>query len=127
MERSDLPAAVRPRRGRRSGALTALVLLALPAVGTTVPGCGHEEPVRSSETLAVEEKAGDFLDYYETVLDLSRRYAARPDSFRAALDSLPGSHLDDEEWEAWTAPYRENPSRMADRLEEVIGRLSLPR
>lgn len=96
------------------------------ALGAAWPGCEGKGPVRSPETLAVEEKAGDFLDYYETVLELSRRHAAWPDSFRAALDSLPGSHLTDEEWKAWTAPYREDPSRMADRLEDVIARLSRP-
>lgn len=87
-------------------------------------GCAGEPAVeRSAETLAVEEAAGDFLDYYREVLRLSARYEAHPDSFRTALDSLPGSHLTDGEWEAWTAPYREHPNALADRLEEVIAEL----
>lgn len=124
MERDTLRRWIRMGRiGRRAG----VVALALFASGAGGSGCDREGPVRSGETLAVQEKAGDFLDYYEAVLELSRRHAAWPDSFRAALDSLPGSHLTDEEWEAWTEPYREDPSRMADRLEEVIARLSRPR
>jgi hypothetical protein len=84
-------------------------------------GCGREGVVeRSPETLAVEETAGDFIDYYGTVLHLATRYSSHPDSFRAALDSLPGSHLTDEQWEAWTAPYREHPDKLADRLEEKL-------
>ena len=86
--------------------------------------CEREGVVeRTPETLAVEEVAGDFLDYYDAVLHMSRRYSAHPDSFRAAVDSLPGSHLTDEQWEAWTAPYREHPNLLADRLEEVIAEL----
>ncbi|MBZ0270199.1 hypothetical protein K8I85_18760, partial [bacterium] len=55
---------------------------------------------------AVEERVGGtFLDYYTEVVRLSRQYGAEPDSFRAALDALPGSHLSEEEWTAWTAPY----------------------
>jgi len=88
-------------------------------------GCARGDTTleRSPATLAVEEVAGDFLDYYAIVLRLSARYSAEPDSFRAALDSLPGSHLTDEEWDAWTAPYREHPALLADRLEEVIAEL----
>jgi hypothetical protein len=90
-------------------------------------GCRDVAPeVRSPETLAVEEKAGSFLDYYEAVLLASRRYSASPDSFRAFVDSLPGSHLTDEEWEAWTAPYERDAGPLAERLEEVIGELSRP-
>jgi hypothetical protein len=89
-------------------------------------GCAEERPPRSLETLAVEERAGDFLDYYEEVLHLARRYGAAPDSFRTALEALPGSHLTDAEWDAWTAPYRDDPGALADRLEEVIAELSGP-
>ena len=92
----------------------------------TAVGCGDAEPERAPETRAVEEKAGSFLDYYEAVLLASRRYSASPDSFRAAVDSLPGSHLTDEEWAAWTAPYERDAGPLAERLEEVIGELSRP-
>jgi hypothetical protein len=99
----------------------AVYLLSWSAVIVIAAGCGREGVVeRSPETLAVEETAGDFIDYYGTVLHLATRYASHPDSFRAALDSLPGSHLTDEQWAAWTAPYREHPSLLADRLEEKL-------
>jgi hypothetical protein len=98
------------------------LLFALAALAAS--GCAEREPARAPETLAVEARAGDFLDYYAEVLRLARVHAAKPDSFRAALDALPGSHLTDEEWEAWTAPYREDPGNMADRLERVIAELS---
>lgn len=104
----------------RLPALTAAALLALAGS----PACGPEEAVHSPETVAVEEKAGDFLDYYEDVLRLARRYPMHPDSFQTALDSLPGSHLSDEEWDAWTAPHRANAVQMAERLEEVIAELA---
>ena len=61
-----------------------------------------------------------FLDYYEDVTRLARRYAADADSFRIGLDALPGSHLSDEEWSAWTAPYEEEPGRLAERIEQVL-------
>lgn len=68
----------------------------------------------------MEAKAGDFADYWAEVLRLARRHAAHPDSFRTALDALPGSHLTDEEWAAWTAPYEAAPHHLADALEEAI-------
>ncbi|NNE44306.1 MAG: hypothetical protein HKN12_08845, partial [Gemmatimonadetes bacterium] len=68
--------------------------------------------------------AGDFLDYYEEVLRLSRTYTAHPDSFQTALNDLPGTHLTDEEWEAWTAPYRDDSAALAARLEAVIADLA---
>lgn len=104
-------------------------LIALAALLGTVPlaACGPDPPARSPETLAVEERAGDFLDYYEEVLRLSRRYTAHPDSFQTALNGLPGTHLTDEEWEAWTAPYREDAETVATRLEAVIADLAKPR
>jgi hypothetical protein len=87
-------------------------------------GCGDDETLeRAPATLAVEAEVGDFLDYYSTVLHLSARHSAHPDSFRVALDSLPGSHVTDDEWEAWTAPYREHPNLLAGHLEEVIAEL----
>jgi hypothetical protein len=84
--------------------------------------CGPDDrpAPKASETIAVEARAGDFLDYYARVLQLAQAHASAPDSFRAALDSLPGSHLDEKEWEAWTRPYRENPSRLADQLERIL-------
>jgi hypothetical protein len=86
-----------------------------------IAACGGDEPpVRSPDTLEVEKRAGDFLDYYTRVLELAQAHAAEPDSFRIALDALPGSHLDERDWEAWTRPYREDPSRLADRLERII-------
>lgn len=109
----------RKRAGLWASAAAALLL----ALGGAA-ACGPGEPVRSAQTLAVEEKAGDFLDYYEEVLRLARRYTAYPDSFQTALDALPGSHLSDEEWEAWTAPYREDAAGMAMRLEAVIADLA---
>lgn len=104
-------------------AATAAVTSLLAAAGS---GCEEPAPVRSPETLAVEAKAGSFLDYYEEILTLSRRYAAFPDSFQAAVDSLPGSHLTDEEWEAWTTPYVDDAGPLAERLEKVIAELSKP-
>ncbi|MGQ0720957.1 MAG: hypothetical protein ACT4PE_05195 [Candidatus Eiseniibacteriota bacterium] len=97
-------------------------LFALAALA--VFGCSEREPARTPETLAVEARAGDFLDYYAEVLRLARVHSAAPDSFRAALDALPGSHLTDEEWDAWTAPYQDDPGKLADRLERVIAELS---
>jgi hypothetical protein len=97
-------------------------LFALAALA--VFGCAQREPARTQETLTVEARAGDFLDYYAEVLRLARVHTAAPDSFRAALDALPGSHLTDEEWDAWTAPYRDDPEKLADRLERVIADLS---
>jgi hypothetical protein len=87
-------------------------------------GCdAREDPPKSPETIAVEEKAGDFLDYYANVLRLSHEYSAHPDSFRAALEELPGSHLSEEEWMAWTAPYRNDPREVSERLEKIIAGL----
>jgi hypothetical protein len=102
------------------------VLLAAVFLLLAGADCREPQPVRSPETLAAEEKAGSFLDYYEEVLKLSRRHAASPDSFRAALDALPGSHLSDREWQAWTAPYEDDAGPLAERLEEVIAELSQP-
>jgi len=99
------------------------IALALAAAGL-VASCKEAEADRGPETIAVEEKAGDFLDYHAEVLRLAQAYSASPDSFKAALDSLPGSHLTDEEWEAWTEPYREQPGLLADRLEQIIADLS---
>lgn len=92
-------------------------------------GCvGSRDPSeKTPETVAVEQKAGDFLAYYAEVLRLARRYAAEPDSFQIALGALPGSHLAEDEWKAWTEPYREHPERLADHLEEVIANLSTSR
>ncbi|HMB70385.1 MAG TPA: hypothetical protein VKU85_13800, partial [bacterium] len=76
---------------------------------------------------AIDARTGTtFPDYYEDVVRLAQRYSAHPDSFRAALDSLPGSHLSDEEWEAWVAPHVQDPYGLAYRLEEVITTLAAP-
>jgi hypothetical protein len=82
--------------------------------------CSEPRPPRAPETVAVERKAGDFADYYAEVLRLATRHASDPDSFRAALDALPGSHLSEAEWRAWAAPYGETPGELATKLEEAI-------
>jgi len=90
-------------------------------------GCTPDDqpamPPKSPEALAVEEKAGDFLAYYEEVIVLSRRHAAHPDSFQIALKELPGSNLTTEEWEAWTESYRGDPRQLTVRLETAIANL----
>lgn len=98
----------------------------LTGVLLVLAGCFGEPgtPAKSPETLAVEATAGDFIDYYDEVLNLARTHAAEPDSFRAALDRLPGSHLTEQEWEAWTRPYRQEPDALADRLEKAIAEMS---
>jgi len=102
-----------------------LAFAALAALGTVLAGgCGSQrETAKSPQTIEVEKRAGDFLDYYGEVLRLSQEYAAHPDSFRAALDSLPGSHLSEKEWEAWIAPYRDDPREISERLEKIIADL----
>jgi hypothetical protein len=111
---------------RRRAASPALLFLALLGIHSWLLACSGSEvgPLRSRETRAVEEIAGDFLDYYARVLLLAKRHSANPDSLRAALDSLPGTHLSEEQWEAWTKPFRDDPEKLADRLEEVITALS---
>jgi hypothetical protein len=88
-------------------------------------GCDRDppRPPRSEEALAVEAKAGDFADYWAEVLRLSRRYATRPDSFAAAVDALPGSHLTEAEWDAWTAPYRQDSRLLAKKLEGALSEM----
>ena len=107
----------------RPSASVAFGLLALVAGATA---CARDEPPppKDPETLAVEAEAGPFLEYYETVVRLARRHAAHPESFRVAVDSLPGTHLSDEEWEAWTRPWREDPEALADRIEDVLADLA---
>jgi hypothetical protein len=115
---------VTPGRLGRSAVMAVLVALVLANGGCV----GSRDPLeKTPETVAVEEKAGDFLAYYAEVLRLARRYAAEPDSFQTALGALPGSHLTEDEWKAWTEPYREHPERLADHLEEVIANLSTSR
>jgi hypothetical protein len=99
-----------------------LVPIAATIVAAALGGCGDREKVvvKSADTLAVEARAGVFLDYYTAVLDLAQRHATKPDSFRVALEALPGTHLDDREWEAWTRPYRDAPEGLAERLEKTI-------
>jgi hypothetical protein len=91
-------------------------------VAAAFAGCGEREAPfeKSAETLAVEAEAGDFLDYYAAVLELAQRHASQPDSFRVALEALPGTKLGEREWEAWTRPYRAAPERLAERLEKII-------
>jgi hypothetical protein len=109
---------------------TAGLALALGALGPG--GCGrHSGPDVDRDTRAaaraVDRKAGStFLDYYAEVLRLAQRYNAQPDSFRIALDALPGSHLTDGEWKAWTAPYARDPEPLAQRIEKVIADLGAP-
>ena len=96
-------------------------------LGAVAAGCDEIDqppmPPKSPEALAVEEKAGDFLAYYEEVIVLSRRHAAHPDSFQIALRELPGSNLTDEEWRAWTEPYQNDPRLLTVRLETTIANL----
>ena len=105
-----------------ASARTLLLAILVPALLLPVAGCRLRDtaPPRSAETRAVEAKAGDFADYWADVLRLARRHAAQPDSFRIALDRLPGSHLTHEEWRAWVAPYETAPGELADSLEEAI-------
>lgn len=100
-------------------------LLAITAVAVLLAACGERgaRSVESPETIAVEMKAGDFADYWAEVVRLSRRHAAHPDSFRAAIDSLPGTHLTDEEWEAWVAPHRAQPGELATKLERTMAEI----
>lgn len=107
-----------PGRPLRAGILGLLGI----AAALLLPACRGRDgtPPRDAAALAVEAKAGRFPDYWAEVLRLSRRYAAHPDSFRAALDALPGSHLTDEEWKAWTAPWETAPGKVAGSLEEAI-------
>ena len=102
----------------------AIAALLINVAGLAAAACAPEAPVKSPETLAVEEKAGDFLDYYEEVLRLSKRFTAQPYSFQAALNELPGTHVTDEEWEAWTRPHRDDAVDLALRLEAVIADLA---
>mgnify|MGYP003557604593 CR=1 FL=1 len=100
-----------------------LLLSMLLAVALLPPsGCrpGKVAPPRSPMTQAVEAKAGDFADYWAEVLRLARLHAAHPDSFRVALEALPGSHLTHEEWRAWVGPYEAAPGELATSLEEAI-------
>jgi hypothetical protein len=107
-------------RARTASALVSLAVL----TAALAAGCESRKTMpKSAETLAIEKRAGDFLDYYGEVLRLSQAYAAHPDSFRAALDSLPGSHLSEKEWDAWIAPYRDDPRTTSDRLEKIIAGL----
>jgi hypothetical protein len=117
-------AAGEARRSNRGSQVILAVWVILAATGS---GCRNGEhppaPDKSPEALAVERKAGDFLDYYEEVIVLSRRHAAHPDSFQIALEALPGSNLTVEEWEAWTEPYRDDPRLLTLRLETTIANL----
>jgi hypothetical protein len=105
----------------RAAALAGGIVFALAGAA-----CDKEAPAvpRSAETRAAEAKAGDFLDYYDEVLRLARRYAAQPDSFRTALTELPGSHLTEEEWDAWTEPYAQDPVHLASHVEELLAELA---
>lgn len=92
--------------------------------------CGPEDEPRVDAATreaarAVEERVGGtFLDYYTEVVRLSRQYGAEPDSFRIALDALPGSHLSDEDWAAWTAPWSADTEILVERLDEATAGLA---
>lgn len=108
---------------RRTAVVGLLLLLSAAGIGCESGDEVPPPPAKSPEALAVDQKAGDFLAYYEEVIVLSRRYAAQPDSFQIALKALPGSNLSVEEWEAWTEPYREDPRLLTVRLETTIANL----
>jgi hypothetical protein len=112
------------RRPTLPAALGLAFALALATLGNSGCDRGGSKLEKDPDTLAVEEKAGDYREYYEQVVRLARVHAAQPDSFRIALDALPGSHLTDEEWEAWTRPYVEEPGALADHLEKVLADLA---
>jgi hypothetical protein len=108
-----------------------LLLAGLLAAGF-LTACRDNDPAvdratREAARAVDEQVGGTFLDYYEEVLRLAHQYGAQPDSFRVALDALPGSHLTDEEWADWTAPYSQDPAPLAERLEKVIAALGAPR
>ena len=109
------------RRPRVHGAVAALACGWIVAV-CVLGACDREPsaPPKSQDTIEVEREAGDFLDYYAEVLRLAQVHSASPDSFRVALGQLPGTHLDEKQWEAWTRPYRADPRELADRLEHII-------
>ena len=120
------------RQGRMTSVRTGQHRMAMSLLGAWIglAGClGQSGPKADQATLeaarAVDEKVGGtFRDYYGEVLRLAQRYTSEPDSFRVALDALPGSHLTDEQWAAWTAPYAQDPQPLADHLEEVIAELA---
>lgn len=87
-----------------------------------ISGCRDElpPPVIPPETAKLEDRAGPFLEYYEQVLRLAQRHAAHPDSFKLALDAMPGSHLDARAWDTWTQRERTNPKLFAEKLEAII-------
>ena len=114
---------MRTGRFRATTAALALGGLMLAALAACSDEEGGALPRKDADTRAVEEQVGDFVDYYDSVLRLARQYAAYPDSFRAGLDSLPGSHLSEEDWEAWPRPYRDDPAALHERLETVIANL----
>lgn len=102
------------------------------AAALALAGCGRggsrvDRSTRAAARAVDARVGGTFLEYYEDVLRLAQRYSAQPDSFRLALNALPGSHLTEEEWAAWTAPYAGDPEGLARRLERVIAELGMPR
>jgi hypothetical protein len=112
---------------------TVAAWIAIAIAGAACDGSAPDVPrsaetraadARSAETRAAEAKAGDFLDYYDEVLRLARRYAAEPDSFRTALTELPGSHLTEEEWDAWTEPYAQDPVHLASHVERLLAEMA---
>lgn len=111
-------------RSRLAGRRTVRLIVAVVIV-SALGACGRRAE-KSPATLAAEKKAGDFADYWAEVVRLSRRHVAHPDSFRAAVDSLPGTHLTDAEWEAWIAPYRDHPGKLASKLEETMAEVTPP-
>jgi hypothetical protein len=108
-------------RGRRwAVVLGTLALVLILGAGVFTRRSQDGGARRTEATAAVEAKAGDFADYWAEVLKLSRRYGASPDSFRAGLDALRGSHLTDAEWAAWVAPYRDAPDKLAAKMESTL-------
>jgi hypothetical protein len=115
----------------RARTISTWARFALAGVALLAPSCrlggDSSAPEKSPETLAIEERCGDFLDYYGEVIRLSRLHSAQSDSFRAAVDLLPGTHLSDEEWEAWTKPYLDRPGVLGERIAAVLTELGSTR
>ncbi len=109
---------------RRIHLLAVMLLILVTGACDREPAPPPLDPQTAAAAAAVEEKAGSFLEYYATVLDLAQRHTAQPDSFVAELERLPGTHLTEDEWNAWVAPHAADPRPMADELEALLAELA---